>query len=154
MRLDCEEAFPAKGSALPVVFVYTRPTHRLEAVKNPVQVLAGNSGSTCEQPTLPGFPPADRADRERTGRAADNRKRSNLPMNSPGSCSGLGSTSGAWGEGPDECQVKPTLGAGPWTHWAMSVAETISFRQAWILFPPAFPPTLEALNLRGGAPPP
>lgn len=139
MRLDYEEAFPPKVSAQPVVFVYTRPTHRLEAVKNPVQVLAGNSGSTCEQPTFPGFPPADRADRERTGREADNRKRSNLPMNSPGSCSGVESTSGAWGEGPNECQVMPTLVAGPWTHWAMSVAETISFRQAWNSVPSSFP---------------
>lgn len=45
MRLDCEDAFPAEGSAQPDAFVYIRPTHRLKALKNPVQVLAGNSGS-------------------------------------------------------------------------------------------------------------
>ena len=46
------------------LIVYTEPTHRLEALKDLVQVSAGCSASTHNQPVFPAFPPADHTNRQ------------------------------------------------------------------------------------------
>lgn len=53
------------------------------------------------------------------------------------------------GGAPNECQVEPTLVAGPWTHCAMNVAETISFRQAWNSVLSSFPSHSSSPELAG-----